>query len=43
MPEPVLSRVAEARTFLSKLWKLASPYWWAEGTGEIYMRNNCRK
>ena len=35
MTEPVLSRVAEARTFLSKLWKLASPYWWAEGKGEI--------
>ena len=30
MTEPVLSRVAEARTFLSKLWKLAAPYWWAE-------------
>ena len=35
MAEPVLSRVAEARSFLSKLWKLAAPYWWAEGTGEI--------
>ena len=35
MTEPVLSRVAEARTFLSKLWKLAAPYWWAEGTAEI--------
>ena len=32
MPEPVLSRVAEARTFLGKVWKLAAPYWWAEGT-----------
>jgi putative ATP-binding cassette transporter len=35
MSEPVLSRVAEARSFLGKLWKLAAPYWWAEGTGEI--------
>ncbi len=35
MTQPVLSRVAEARTFLNKLWKLAAPYWWAEGTGEI--------
>src|SRR4051812_49420077 len=35
MPEPVLSRVAEARTFLSKLWTLASPYWWAGGSGEM--------
>ena len=35
MTEPVLSRVAEARTFLSKLWKLAAPYWWADGTAEI--------
>ena len=30
MSAPVLSRVAEARTFLSKLWKLAAPYWWSE-------------
>ena len=35
MAEPVLSRVAAARTFFSKVWKLASPYWWAEGTAEI--------
>ena len=35
MTEPVLSRVAEARTFLSKLWKLAAPYWWSEDNGEI--------
>ncbi len=28
MTEPVLSRVAEARSFLSQLWKLAAPYWW---------------
>jgi vitamin B12/bleomycin/antimicrobial peptide transport system ATP-binding/permease protein len=35
MPQPVLSRVAEARTFASKVWKLAAPYWWAEGTAEI--------
>jgi vitamin B12/bleomycin/antimicrobial peptide transport system ATP-binding/permease protein len=35
MTEAVLSRVAEARSFFSKLWKLAAPYWWAEGTGEI--------
>ena len=33
MTEPVLSRVAEARTFLSKLWKLAAPYWWARRQG----------
>ena len=30
MAQPVLSRVAEARTFLSKLWKLTAPYWWSE-------------
>jgi putative ATP-binding cassette transporter len=35
MTEPVLSRVAEARTFLNKLWKLSAPYWWAEGTTEV--------
>lgn len=30
MAEAVLSRVAEARSFLSKLWKLAAPYWWSD-------------
>ena len=35
MRQPVLSRVAEARNFVSKVWKLAAPYWWAEGTAEI--------
>jgi putative ATP-binding cassette transporter len=35
MPEPVLSRVAEARTFLSKVWKLAAPYWWSDERAEV--------
>lgn len=35
MSAPVLSRVAEARTFFAKLWKLAAPYWWAEGSAEV--------
>ena len=35
MSEPVLSRVAEARNFFAKVWKLAAPYWWSEGTAEI--------
>ena len=30
MTEPVLSRVATARGFLGKLWKLTAPYWWSE-------------
>ena len=30
MTQPVLSRVAGARTFISKLWKLSAPYWWSE-------------
>ena len=35
MSQPMLSRVAEARNFLAKVWKLAAPYWWADGTAEI--------
>ena len=33
MTEPVLSRVATARTFLGQLWKLAAPYWWCDDVG----------
>lgn len=30
MTEPVIGRVAAARTFLGQIWKLAAPYWWSE-------------
>ncbi|MFO1039315.1 MAG: ABC transporter ATP-binding protein/permease [Geminicoccaceae bacterium] len=30
MQQPVLTRVAETRSFLGKVWKLAAPYWWSE-------------
>jgi putative ATP-binding cassette transporter len=30
MKESVLSRVADARGFFTKLWKLCAPYWWSE-------------
>lgn len=33
MTEPVLSRVATARSFLGQLWKLAAPYWWCDDVG----------
>jgi vitamin B12/bleomycin/antimicrobial peptide transport system ATP-binding/permease protein len=35
MPEPILSRVAKGRTFLSKVWKLAAPYWWSVERAEV--------
>lgn len=35
MPESVTPRVAQARGFLAKLWKLAAPYWWAEDVSEL--------
>ena len=30
MTEPVIGRVAAARSFLGQIWKLAAPYWWSE-------------
>jgi vitamin B12/bleomycin/antimicrobial peptide transport system ATP-binding/permease protein len=33
--ETVTTRIAAARGFLAKLWKLASPYWWAEDVAEL--------
>ncbi|MEK0081696.1 ABC transporter ATP-binding protein/permease [Benzoatithermus flavus] len=30
MTNPVISRVADARGFLSQLWRLTAPYWWSE-------------
>ena len=35
MPESVTNRVAAARGFLAKLWKLSAPYWWAEDKSEV--------
>jgi putative ATP-binding cassette transporter len=35
MPESLTNRVAAARGFLAKLWKLAAPYWWAEDKSEV--------
>lgn len=35
MPESLTHRVAAARGFLAKLWKLAAPYWWAEDKSEV--------
>lgn len=33
MSEPVVSRIASARGFLSQLWKLVAPYWWNDEIG----------
>jgi putative ATP-binding cassette transporter len=35
MSDSVTSRVAAARGFLAKLWKLTAPYWWAEDMAQI--------
>ncbi|HEX8375034.1 MAG TPA: hypothetical protein VF606_07630, partial [Geminicoccaceae bacterium] len=32
--ESVSHRVATARGFVGKLWKLSAPYWWAEDVSE---------
>jgi putative ATP-binding cassette transporter len=33
MPKTAISRIAAARSFIGKLWRLAAPYWWTDAVG----------